>query len=57
MHQVMDAIVRHLYTIPGVSVELKLDIDAEGAEGIDKVKSRVLLESANTLGFLEENLD
>ena len=41
----------------GATVELKLEIDAEVPDGIDKAKSRTLLENANTLGFIDEALD
>ena len=57
MHQIVEAIVQQLTTIPGASVELKLEIDAEVPEGIDKRKSRTLLENANTLGFIDKELD
>ena len=57
MHQIVEAIVQQLTTLPGASVELKLDIDAEVPAGIDKAKSRTLLENANTLGFIDKVLD
>ena len=57
MHQIVEAIVQQLTTLPGASVELKLDIDAEVPAGIDKAKSRTLLENANTLGFIDKALD
>lgn len=57
MHQIVEAIVQQLTTLPGASVELKLDIDAEVPDGIDKAKSRMLLENANTLGFIDKALD
>lgn len=57
MHQVVEAIVEQLTTIPGASVELKLEIDAEVPNGIDKGKSRTLLENSNTLGFIDKELD
>ena len=57
MHQIVDAIVQQLTTLPGASVELKLEIDAEVPAGIDKAKSRTLLENANTLGFIDKALD
>lgn len=57
MHQVVEAIVQQLTTLPGASVELKLEIDAEVLAGIDKAKSRTLLENANTLGFIDKALD
>lgn len=56
MHQVVEAIIEQLTTIPGASVELKLEIDAEVPSGIDKGKSRTLLENANTLGFIDKEL-
>ena len=57
MHQVVEAIIQQLTTIPGASVELKLEIDADVPNGIDKAKSRTLLENANTLGFIDKVLD
>ncbi len=57
MHQIVEAIVEQLTTIPGASVELKLEIDAEVPSGIDKGKSRTLLENASTLGFIDKVLD
>ena len=57
MHQVVEAIIEQLTTIPGATVELKLDIDAEVPSGIDKSKSRTLLENVSTLGFIDKALD
>ena len=57
MHQVVEAIVEQLTTIPGASVELKLEIDADVPDGIDKAKSRTLLENSTTLGFIDKELD
>ncbi len=57
MHQVVEAIIEQLTTIPGASVELKLEIDAEVPGGIDKGKSRTLLENASTLRFIDKALD
>jgi hypothetical protein len=37
-------------------VELKLEIDAELPSGIDKGKSRTLLENSDTLGFIDKEL-
>ena len=56
MLQVVEAIIEQLTTIPGASVELKLEIDAEVPNGIDKSKSRTLLENASTLGFIDKEL-
>lgn len=57
MHQVVEAIIEQLTTILGASVELKLEIDADVPSGVDKAKSRTLLENANTLGFIDKVLD
>lgn len=57
MHQVVEAIIEQLTTIPGASIELKLEIDADVPSGIDKGKSRTLLENASTLGFIDKELD
>ena len=56
MHQVVEAIIEQLTTIPGAAVELKLEIDADVPNGIDKSKSRTLLENASTLGFIDKEL-
>jgi len=57
MHQVIEGIIEQLTTMPGAKVELKLEIDGEVPGGIDKSKSRTLLENANTLGFVDKELD
>jgi hypothetical protein len=57
MHQVVEGIIEQLTTIPGATVELKLEIDAEVPSGIDKSKSRTLLENASTLSFIDGKLE
>jgi len=57
MHQVVEAVIEQLTTIPGATVELKLEIDADVPSGIDKGKSRTLMENASTLGFIDKVLD
>lgn len=57
MHQIVEAIVEQLTVVPGSSIELKLEIDAEVPSGIDKDKSRTLLENASTLGFIDKELE
>jgi len=57
MHQVVEAIIEQLTTIPGASVELKLEIDADVPSGLDKARTRTLLENANTLGFIDKELN
>lgn len=57
MHQVVEAVIEQLTIIPGATVELKLEIDAEVPSGIDKGKSRTLMENASTLGFIDKVLD
>jgi uncharacterized protein len=57
MNQIVEGIIQQLTTIPGATVELKLEIDAEVPNGIDKAKSRTLLENADTLGFIDKYLD
>ena len=57
MHQVVEAIVEQLTIIPGASVELKLEIDADVPSGLDKGKTRTLLENASTLGFIDKELN
>jgi predicted AAA+ superfamily ATPase len=57
IHQIVEAIVEQLTTIPGSSVKLKLEIDAEVPSGLDRAKVRTLVENANTLGFIEKAVE
>jgi uncharacterized protein len=52
IHQIVEAIVEQLTTIPGCTVLLRLEIDAEVPGGLNRTKIRILLENANTLGFI-----
>ena len=54
IHQVVEAIVEQLTTLPGSEVSLKLEIDAEVPSGLDRAKVRTLLENASTLGFIDK---
>nr|AJW29216.1 hypothetical protein plasmid201_028 [Sphingomonas sp. NS2] len=56
IHQIVEAIVEQLTTIPGSEVTLKLEIDAEVPSGLDRAKVRTLIENANTLGFIEKDV-
>ena len=57
MHQVIEGIIEQLTTMPGAKVDIKLEIDADVPNGIDKNKARTLLENANTLGFVDRELE
>ncbi|MER8954553.1 DUF499 domain-containing protein [Mesorhizobium sp. M0833] len=57
MHQIVEAIVEQLTTLPGSEVKLKLEIDAEVPAGLDRAKVRTLIENANTLGFVEKSIE
>lgn len=54
MHQIVEAIVEQITTLPGAEVSLRLEIDAEVASGLDRAKVRTLLENASTLGFIDK---
>ena len=54
IHQIVEAIVEQLTTLPGSEVSLKLEIDAEVPSGLDQTKVRTLIENSNTLGFIEK---
>jgi len=56
IHQVIEAIVEKLTTIPGSDVTIRLEIDAEVPSGLDKAKVRTLLENATTLGFIDKEV-
>lgn len=57
MHQIVEAIVEQLTTLPGSKVTLRLEIDAEVPSGFDRSKVRTLVENANTLNFLEKSIE
>ena len=54
IHQIIEAIVEQLTTLPNAEVSLKLEIDAEVPQGLDRNKVRVLMENAATLGFIDK---
>jgi uncharacterized protein len=54
IHQIIEAIVEQLTTLPGSEVSLKLEIDAEVPAGLDRSKVRTLIENATTLGFIDK---
>ena len=56
MHQIVEAIVEQLTTLPGAEVSLRLEIDAEVTSGLDRAKVRTLLENASTLGFIDKSV-
>lgn len=57
IHQIVEAIVEQLTTLSGSEVTLKLEIDAEVPNGLDRAKVRTLVENANTLGFIEKVIE
>ena len=54
IHQIVEAIVEQLTTLPGSEVSLKLEIEAEVPSGLDRAKVRTLMENATTLGFIDK---
>lgn len=54
IHQIVEAIIEQLTTVPGSEVTIKLEIDAEVPKGLDRSKVRTLIENATTLGFIEK---
>jgi hypothetical protein len=57
IHQIVEAIVEQLTTLPGSRVKLKLEIEAEVPSGLERAKVRTLVENANTLGFIEKSIE
>ncbi|TBD87036.1 ATP-binding protein [Rhizobium ruizarguesonis] len=57
IHQIVEAIVEQLTTLHGSQVKLRLEIDAEIPNGLDRAKVRTLVENANTLGFIEKSIE
>ena len=43
--------------MPGSEVKLRLEIEANVPNGIDRAKVRTLIENANTLGFIEKSVE
>ena len=56
IHQIVEAIIEQLTTLPGNDVSLKLEIDAEVPSGLDRTKVRTLIENATTLGFIDKSI-
>ncbi len=57
IHQIVEAIVEQLTTLPGAEVKLRLEIEAEVPTGLERAKVRTLIENANTLGFIEKSIE
>lgn len=57
IHQVVEAIVEQLTTLPDSQVKLRFEIEAEVPGGLDRTKVRTLVENANTLGFVEKAIE
>ena len=57
IHQIVEAIVEQLTTLPGSQVKLRLEIEAEVPGGLDRAKVRTLVENTNTLGFVEKSIE
>ncbi|SFP37078.1 hypothetical protein SAMN05216330_10716 [Bradyrhizobium sp. Ghvi] len=57
IHQIVEAIVEQLTTLPNSQVKLRLEIEAEVPSGLDRAKVRTLIENANTLGFVEKSIE
>lgn len=57
IHQIVEAIVEQLKTLPRSQVKLRLEIAAEISLGLDRAKARTLIENANTLGFIEKSIE
>jgi len=54
--KIVEAVIEQLTTIPGAKVEIKLEIDADVPDGIDRAKQRTLTENGNTLGFTDNRI-
>lgn len=54
IHQIVEAIIEQLTTLPGADVSIRLEIDAEVPSCLDRAKVRTLAENATTLGFIDK---
>jgi hypothetical protein len=52
IHQIVEAIIEQLTTLPDSEVALKLEIDAEVPSGLDRSKVRTLMEKRHDTWFL-----
>jgi hypothetical protein len=52
----VEGIIEQLTVLPGSSVSLKLEIEAEVPAGLERAKVRTLVENANTLGFIKKSV-
>ena len=57
MQQIVEAIIEQLSSMPGATVRLKLEIEAEVSSGLSSDKVRTIRENAITLGFLESKIE
>jgi predicted AAA+ superfamily ATPase len=57
IHQIVEAIIEQLTTLPGSQVKLRLEIEADVPGGLERAKVRTLIENANTLGFIEKSIE
>ena len=57
IHQIVEAIVEQLTTLPGRSGEAQARDRSGSARGLDRAKVRTLVENANTLGFIEKSVE
>ena len=56
IHQIVEAIIEQLTTLPDAEVSIRLEIDAEIPSGLERAKVRTLIENAVTLGFTEKSV-
>ena len=54
IHQIVEAIIEQLTTLPGADVSIRLEIDAEIPSGLDRNRVRTLIENATTLNFIDK---
>ncbi|WP_246658509.1 hypothetical protein [Mesorhizobium sp. GR13] len=57
IYQIVEAIVEQFTTLPGSQVRLRLEIETRVPDVLERAKVRTLVESANTLGFVEKSLE
>jgi len=57
IHQIIEAIVEQLTTLPDSEVKLTLEIEATVPGGLDRAKVRTLVENATTLGFIDKSIE
>lgn len=57
IHQIVEAIVEQLATLPGSTMRFKLEIEADVPSGLDPAKVTTLVDNAKTLNLVDRSIE